>query len=80
LAYEDIPTIKNNKQVDVIDIAAFYTSFKDFLYNIADKAINRIISEKLSGKLTKFNVVSHFKPKVYEPFYNQNTNTLAILL
>lgn len=80
MSYADIPTIKNSKQEDVIDIASFYTNFKDFLYNVADNAINRIIREKLQAKLTKFDAISHFKPKVYEPFYNPNTNTLAILL
>jgi hypothetical protein len=51
LTYADIPTIKNRKDEDVIDIAAFYANFKDFLYNIADNAIKRIIKDKLEGKL-----------------------------
>ena len=39
-----------------------------------------MLKEDLEEKLGKFEVINHFKPKVYEPFYNSITNTLSILL
>jgi hypothetical protein len=43
LSYQDIPTTKEN----VINITAFYVSFKDFIYEIANNAILRILNEEL---------------------------------
>lgn len=75
LEYHDIPTIEG-----VIDVAAFYNNFKDFIYNIVNNALNRVLGKELEGKLSGYNVMSHLKAKVYEPFYNHSTGTLCILL
>lgn len=80
LTYADIPTIKNKNGEDIINLAAFYADFKTFVYDIADNALKRILKDDLQDKLTKFDIINHFKPKVYEPFYNSTTNTLSILL
>lgn len=79
LSYLDIPTIGNE---GVINITAFYLNFKDFIYEIVNNAINRILNEELQGKLPAgtYNLLNHFKPKVYEPFYNHSTGILSILL
>ncbi len=43
LAYSDIPTIKNNHGEDIIDVKSFYVDFKNYLFKIADSAINRLL-------------------------------------
>lgn len=80
LTYADLPTIKNRHGEDIINISAFYTNFKDYLYDTADNAIKRILRDELKGALTQFTLLNHFKPKVYEPFYSHETGTLTILL
>ena len=47
LAYSDIPTIKNALNENIINITAFYTSFKDYVYDIANSAILRILADEL---------------------------------
>lgn len=42
LAYQDLPTLNN-----IINITAFYLNFKDFIYEIVNNAILRILSEEL---------------------------------
>jgi CRISPR/Cas system CSM-associated protein Csm2 small subunit len=80
LAYTDIPTIKNKDGEDIIDISAFYKDFKDFIFKMADSAIKRVMEGELEGKIKQFTLVNHLKAKVYEPFYNAEANTLAILV
>lgn len=41
--YSDIPTAKNKHGEDVIDLAPFYRDFKEYLFNIADSAIHRLL-------------------------------------
>jgi hypothetical protein len=78
ISYHDLPTLNNE---NVINITAFYVSFKDFVYDTTNNTIERILSEELEGKLqSNFTILSQFKPKVYEPFYNHTTGTLSILL
>lgn len=72
--------MKNKNGEDIINLSAFYANFKDFVYDIADNALKRVLREDLEQKFGKFEVINHFKPKVYEPFYNSNTNSLTILL
>lgn len=45
LAYSDIPTIKNALNESIIDVTAFYTSFKDYVFAIANSAILRILGD-----------------------------------
>lgn len=47
LTYADIPTIKNKNGEDIINLSAFYVNFKDFVYDIADNALKRILREDL---------------------------------
>lgn len=79
LAYHDIPTLNNET---IINVTAFYTNFKDFIYEIANNAIQRVLTEELEGALQpeSYTILSHLKPKVYEPFYNHSTGVLTILL
>lgn len=47
LTYADIPTIKNSHDEEIINVEAFYSNFKDFVYKIADNAIKRILTDDL---------------------------------
>jgi hypothetical protein len=77
LAYQDIPTLPNDGP---INITAFYNNFKDFIYEIANNALLRILSEELQDKLQGYTILNHLKPKVYEPYYNPATGFLSILI
>lgn len=77
LSYHDIPTLPNDGPINV---TAFYNNFKDFIYEIANNALLRILSEELQGKLPNYTILNHLKPKVYEPYYNHATGMLSILI
>lgn len=80
LIYSDIPTLKNKHGEDVIDLASFYKDFKEYLLIISNNAIDRLFKTELKAKISDYNVINRLKPKVYEPFYNSITNSLAILV
>ncbi len=42
LAYQDLPTLNN-----IVNVTAFYLSFKDFIYEIVNNAVLRILREEL---------------------------------
>lgn len=82
IIYSDIPTVKNKLGEDVIDLASFYQDFKDYLLKISNNTIDRLFKVHLKNKIApeQVNILNRLKPKVYEPYYNAVTNSLAILV
>lgn len=84
IGYEDIPKILNKNEEEIIDIASFYSNQQAYISKILDNTIARIIREKLNDLIklddNNFKQINAFKPKVYEEFFNKNSNTFAILI
>lgn len=80
LEYDDLPLVKNKNNEDIIDVELFYKNFKDFIKISVDNCVQRILNEKIEGKLKNFTIMNRLEAKKYEEFFNSDTNTLTILI
>jgi hypothetical protein len=59
-------------------VAAYFKNEQEFIKTTIDNTVKRIIKTTLNDALDLKYQVTHFKPKVYESWYCDETHTLAI--